>query len=279
MAPGMLLLGLVIWPFLRGGYWSFTDYKLGSDSEKFIGADNYVDLLAPGEAGYDAFWTTLKIASLGVAVQMCIGLGVAMLLLWPAWWTRVFRVIVVIPLLMPPVVAAIMWKVMMVDRGFLNHLVETVGLGRINWLGDPTNALFSIVIIDTWIFTPFTILIFLAGLQSIPEEIVEAAHVDGASSVAMLRNIYLPMLRPFIVVVVVFRGIDSLKMFDVVWATTKGGPLQATRTLHVVGYEEGVNFLNYGRSMTVLLVLWGLSYLLAFVMLRKRREAAVAQSS
>lgn len=177
-----------------------------------------------------------------------------------------------LPMLVPPIAATIMWKVMLVNRGVLNYLLNEIGLASVNWFGNPFMAFWSIVVIDTWIYTPFAILILLAGLQSIPKEIVEASIVDGTGLWARIRHIYLPMTKPFLLLVVLFRGIDSLKMFDVIWSSTKGGPIGYTKNLHVFSYEQGMNYLNFGRSMATLFVLWLLCYGLSMVLIRKRQK-------
>jgi multiple sugar transport system permease protein len=175
------------------------------------------------------------------------------------------------PMLVPPIAATIMWKVMLIERGVINYLLQSIGFSGINWFGSPSVAFWSIVLIDTWIFTPFVILIMLAGLQSIPKEIIEASRVDGAGFFARLTRIYIPMMKPFLILVILFRGIDCLKMFDAIWSSTKGGPVGSTKNLHVFAYEQGINYLNFGRSMAALFVLWMLCYGLSMALLSKRR--------
>jgi multiple sugar transport system permease protein len=130
--------------------------------------------------------------------------------------------------------------------------------------------------IETWLYTPFAILLLLAGLQSVPEEVLEAARVDGAGALRTFWHVYLPMLRPFLIIVLVFRGIDSLKSFEVIWTATQGGPLNALETLHVHGYQYAIQFLDIGHSMTFLVVLWILTYGLSFVLLKRRRAEGAA---
>ena len=273
MLPGMLLLALIMWPFLTGIWWSLSDVK-GDGSTEFVGLSNYVDIFAPGNEGLQGLFTTLQFASTSLALEMLIGFAVAMLLTWPKKWIKVFRTLVIIPLLLPPVVASIIIRVMVTDRGVVNAMVEMLGFERIAFLGQPISAFWTVVAIDVWLTTPFVILILLSGLQSVPQEVLEASTVDGAGLLKKIWHIYLPLLRPFIVVVVIFRGIDAMKTFDSIWTSTQGGPLDTLRTLHIHGYQFAVQYRDFGRSMTFLVVLWILSNVLATVLLKRRRKDA-----
>ncbi|CAM5765297.1 ABC transporter permease [Labrys miyagiensis] len=275
--PGILLMVGILWPFLQGVHWAFSDFQLTRpDIIRFNGGANILAVFTPGTPEFGALLVTLRFAVTCVVLETVLGFSVALLLNWPARWTKVFRVIVVIPMLVPPIAATIMWRVMLVERGVVNYSLTQIGLEPVNWFGSPTMAFWAVVLIDAWIFTPFAILILLAGLQSIPREIVEAATVDGAGFWTKLRRIYIPMSAPFLILVVLFRGIDSLKMFDVIWSSTKGGPVGVTKNLHVFGYEQGITYLNFGRSMATLFVLWALCYGLSMLLLRLRRKEGVA---
>jgi multiple sugar transport system permease protein len=272
LLPGVALLLAVMYPFLYGVWWSFTDFDLTSGQNPvFAGPTNYLNNFVRGGGGLHALLITLLYAALAVAVQTVLGFGVALLLARERGYVRYFRALIVLPLLMPPVIATLMWRVMMTPNGVLNYLLDLVGLPAFDWLGSTRTALLSVVLIDTWIYTPFVILILLAGMQSIPHEIREAARVDGAGYLREVRDLIVPLLWPFFVIVVVFRGIDSFKMFDVIYTATRGGPINATMNLHVQAYFSGVRDLNIGNSMSLLVVLWILCYGLAFFLLRVRR--------
>lgn len=273
LLPGIVLLLAILYPFLSGVYWSFTNFDLTlGQNPSFAGITNYRNSFGPAGDGLHALYITLLYAVLAVAVQTVLGFGVALLLMRESAYIKFFRALIVLPLLMPPVIATIMWRVMMTPDGVLNYLLNGVGLPSFDWLGSTNTALLSVVLIDTWIFTPFVILILLAGMQSIPEEIHEAARVDGATYLGRVRNLVVPLLWPFFVIVIVFRGIDSLKMFDIIYTATKGGPINATMNLHVQAYFTGIRELDFGNSMAFLVVLWLLCYGLAFVLLRIRRR-------
>jgi multiple sugar transport system permease protein len=272
LLPGIVLLLAVLYPFLSGVYWSFTDFDLTlGQNPAFSGLANYLEAFGAGGDGLHATLITFAYAALAVAVETLLGFGVALLLMREGAHIKYFRALIVLPLLMPPVVATMMWRVMMTPDGVLNYMLSWVYLPPFDWLGSTSTALFSVVLIDAWIYTPFVILILLAGMQSIPTEIHEAARVDGASYAREVWNLVVPLLRPFFIIVIVFRGIDSLKMFDIIYTATRGGPIDATMNLHVQSYFTGIRALNIGDSMTFLVVLWILCYALAFVLLRARR--------
>ena len=272
LLPGIALLLGILYPFLSGVYWSFTNFDLTlGQNPVFSGLSNYLTSFGSEGEGLHALLITFLYAALAVAVQTALGFGVALLLMREGAHIRFFRALIVLPLLMPPVVATMMWRVMMIPDGVLNYMLGWIGLPPFDWLGSTSTALISVVLIDTWIFTPFVILILLAGMQSIPTEIHEAARVDGASYVREVWHLIVPLLWPFFIIVIVFRGIDSLKMFDVIYTATRGGPIDATMNLHVQSYFTGVRNLDIGNSMSFLVVLWVLYYGLAFVLLRIRR--------
>ena len=141
------------------------------------------------------------------------------------------------------------------------------------WLGSLRGALPSILLIDVWLYTPFSALVLLAGLQALPKEPFEAAMVDGASPWVSFRTLTLPMLLPFLIIVCTFRGIDSLKVFDLIYATTQGGPVDATNTLAIQAYFEAIRWTNFGTAMAYSIILWALCYVLAFYLIRRWRRA------
>jgi len=263
LLPALILLALILWPFLEGVRWAFSDYKLNRpDDISFNWGKNILTVLTPGTREFTALVNTLQFAVFGVAIQMVVGFLIAQQLVETNRFNRIMRIVVVLPLLVPPVIAAVLWNTILTDRGVANYLLDVIGIGSINWFGSLDTAMWSII------------LIFLAGLQSIPSEILEASRVDGTTWFTRLRFVILPLMGPFVLLVLLFRGIDTLKLFDVVWATTKGGPLKSTETMHTLAYQQGVTYLDFGRSMAILFVLWVMCYALAFFLLRKRRKEA-----
>ena len=160
------------------------------------------------------------------------------------------------------------------NSGILNYMLSFVGLGPVNWLGAPDGAMASILIIDTWGNLPFVSLILLGGLQALPTEPYEAARVDGATAWAMLRYITLPLLAPFLVLAVTFRTMDSLRVFDVIYATTMGGPNDATTNLHIMAYQFSFQWYQMGKGMAQAVVLLILVVTVSYVLLRLWNQAA-----
>ena len=274
--PALAMLALALYPFLQGVLTAFSDRKLYYDTSNFIGFRNFIDLFADDEFR-DSIYRTLAFTAGVIFVQIPLGLGIALLLLRQSWFQPILRSTLVLPLLIPPVVAGLMWKTMMQPQsGILNWLLSNVGIPPQTWLSHVDTALLSVILIDTWVFTPFAALILLAGLQSIPPELDEAARVDGARPLLIFRAIQLPWIVPFIVLVALFRVTDSLKSFELFYATTRGGPLNATRTMHIMAYEEAFRWSSVGKAMAVVFVLWLMSYFISmFLMARWERRSGV----
>jgi multiple sugar transport system permease protein len=263
--PSLIALIGILYPFILGVYYTFTNYTLTDPGGvQWIGLRNYVEIFANVEF-WRAFALTFAFAVSVVVIELSLGLGVALLLKDAFFGVRILRSFLIIPMMIPPIVSALMWKVILLptNQGVLNYLLGLVGIAPIAWLGDSATALISLILIDVWIYSPFAVLIFLAGLQSMPKEPYEAAQVDGASNWFMFRKLTLPLLMPSIVLVTLFRLIDSLKVFDIIYATTKGGPAGATTTLHIQSYFEAIRWFNMGRGMVYLFVLWVLCFVFA----------------
>lgn len=272
--PGIAILVAMLYPFLTGAWWSFNSYRLNRGGPEFNWGQNFVSLFSTGE-GLHAIGVTLTYALVVVVAECVLGLGLAMLLNYGKYGNA-FRLLIVLPLLLPPVIAALMWNVMLTENGVVNWLLEALGGQRLLWLSGPDSALWSVILIDIWIFTPFVVLLGQAGLKSIPAELREASAVDGAGPIRNFISVTLPMLMPILVVIITFRGIDSLKMFDIIYTTTQGGPVDATTNLHVLAYLDGIRNLNFGMAMASLIVLWLLCYLISFFLLKARRKEAMA---
>ncbi|RJN32611.1 carbohydrate ABC transporter permease [Nesterenkonia natronophila] len=272
--PGIAVLVAILYPFFTGAYWSFTSYRLNRGDPDLNWGRNYWSLFTTGD-GLNAISVTLTYVVAVVIIELVLGVGLA-LLLNSNRYGNYFRLIIVLPLLLPPVIAALMWNVMLTQNGVVNYLLDSAGLPTLLWLNSPQTALMSVILIDVWIFTPFVVLLAQAGLRSVPKELAEASAVDGAGPVKHFFSITLPMMFPILIVIITFRGIDSLKMFDIIYTTTAGGPVGSTTNLHVMAYLEGIRNLNFGMAMTALIVLWALCYASAYVLLRFRRQEAMS---
>ena len=280
LAPALVLLAGMIYPFGLGLYYSFTSYWLQYPNRfRFVWFDNYLDLMSEPLFGR-ALEFTLGFTLVAVVVQVGLGLAVALFLHGRIPGRSVIRALMLLPLMIPPVITALMWKIMMAstNAGILNHLLSFIGVDPVNWFGSTQGAVASVLIIDTWGNLPFVALILLGGLQALPSEPYEAARVDGAGPVAILRYVTLPLLSPFIVLVVLFRTIDSLRIFDVIYATTQGGPNDATTNLHIMAYQYAFQWYQMGKGMAQAIVLLLLVVIVSYLLMRLWNRASESTS-
>jgi len=164
----------------------------------------------------------------------------------------VFRVLIFLPMMLAPLVAGLFWRLLLDQTfGLVNFFLERLGFQAVEWLTDPRFAIWGIIITDVWQWTPFVVLLILAGLGTIPQELQEAATLDRASPWMRFRNIYLPYLRMPILLAVLFRSIDTLKMFDVPYILTGGGPGDLTTTLSLLGYRNLFSFFKVGVASAI----------------------------
>ena len=276
LSPGLLLLVGMLYPFCLGFYYSLTSYYLQYPQLfRFIWLGNYIKLVQEPLFAYSLQFTLLYTLA-AVVVQVGFGLAVALLLNSRIVGRGVLRAMMLMPLMMPPVITALMWKVMMASTkaGILNYLFSFFGLGPINWLGSVHAAIVSVFIIDTWGNLPFVSLILLGGLQSLPYEPYEAALVDGASGWSVFRYITLPLLKPFIILATTFRVMDSLRIFDVIYAATVGGPADATMNLHMRAFFFAFQWYQMGMGMAYAMVLLVLVFLASVLLMGYWKRAA-----
>ncbi len=276
MAPAIVLLVGMVYPFAVGMYYSLTSYWLQYPERfRFVWFDNYIDLLDEPLFS-QAFQFTIGFTVVAVVLQVGLGIAVALFLHGRVPGRSALRAMMLMPLMIPPVITALMWKIMMAstNAGILNHLMSHIGLGPVNWFGAPQAAMISILIIDTWGNLPFVALILLGGLQALPTEPYEAARVDGAGAWDIFRFITFPLLAPFIVLVATFRTMDSLRIFDVIYATTVGGPGDATTNLHIMAYQYSFQWYQLGRGMAQGMVLLILVVVISYLLMRMWERAA-----
>jgi multiple sugar transport system permease protein len=241
----------------------------------FVGLENYARLLAD-ETVRTALLNTVIYVVVGVISQLLLGLGAAVLLNRSSRLAWVARTAVMLPWFMPPVVAAYMWAFMLDPRyGILTRIAGLLGIdtGSQGVFADPGLALWGVLLVELWRSYPFFALFFLAGLQSIPEELYEAAALDGAGTWHRFRHITLPMLGPTFVFVGVVTMIASFQIFSEPYVMTQGGPLKSTTTLVLLMYEQGFRWWRLGLSAAIAVVLFLLT-LAGTLLLRLRRSEA-----
>ena len=239
-------------------YISFFNYNLARGSEQeFIGLLNYQNM-ASDYLVRDSVQFSVFIIIAGVITEILLGLGVALLIL-DSKGERVFRSISIIPMTIPMVVSGMVWKMLFnTVYGPLNYFLSFLDIGKISWLGDPFFARFTILIVDIWQWTPFIFLILYAGLKNVPEDLIEAAVVDGAHGWQVTRYVRIPFIRPLITIALMLRLLELLKLFDIVFMMTGGGPGTITYSysylIYVVGFLTGIN-LGYASALSVVLLI------------------------
>jgi multiple sugar transport system permease protein len=278
--PALAVVIGILYPFVLGVYYAFLDYAADTPDPVFVGLRNFRNVLDDPDL-WHSVRITLEYAGLATAVETVLGVGVALLLNRSSLVGRIFEKVLILPLMIAPVIAATTWKLMFNPSfGVLNHVL---GLGHdFNWLSED-NALLSAVLVDVWIYTPFVAVLVLAGVRSLPREPFEASDVDGAGWFYMFRRLMLPMMWPYILVAVIFRLMDCLKIFDIIYVLTTGGPGNATTTLQVNAYEDSITHFDYSRGSTYMFLLWIIVFItarfLVGVLGKAQRRAAGAEES
>jgi len=233
----------------------------------FLGVGNYAALLT-NPRFWDSLWITFYFTALAVGGELVFGFAVALLIHREFRGRGLVRVALIMPMAATPVAMSLIWNMMMEPSlGMLNYLLSFVRAPRLLWAADPRWAVPSLALIDIWFWTPFIALIISAGLQTIPEEIVESARLDGATALSLFRHITLPLVRAHVVMAVILRTIPALKTFDHIFVITGGGPLRASETLNLYTFLEGFEFFHMGYSsalaLTLTLIILVVSALLA----------------
>ena len=272
MPATILLVGLTLFPFIVSLVLSFTDYSLLRPGQtKFIFLDNYIELMKT-----DEFWIALRVTVvftvLAVLLQVILGVVFATLLHNENTNVSLLRTLYLLPLAITPIAATFTFRLMFnPSLGVLNYFMKLLGLEPQAWLASPNTAMFSLIIVDTWQWTPFILLICLGGLASLPSEPFEAAKVDGASSWQIFTKITIPMLYPFIGLALLFRSIDAFKTFDIIYVLTSGGPGILTRTLNLYAFKHGIEYLSMGYAGSIAIVMLIITIVVAQIFLRKNK--------
>ncbi|WP_328472338.1 sugar ABC transporter permease [Actinoplanes sp. NBC_00393] len=255
MLPALLLFAFVVLvPSARGVYYAFTDWDGLDPDFSFIGLDNFTAIADDPDA-LQAIWHTLLIAVAITVIQNGIGLLLALGVNTAIKSRNFLRVLLFAPAVITPIVTAYLWRNLLGPDGAVNSLLNAVGLDGRNWLGDPDRALWMVVLVVVWQFAGYSMVIFLAGLQSVPREIYEAAAIDGSGPVRRFWSIIRPLLAPAITINLMLSIIGGIKLFDQVYALTGGGPGHATDTISTLIYKDAFTLGEFGYSIALAVVL------------------------
>ncbi|OUC87319.1 carbohydrate ABC transporter permease [Streptosporangium minutum] len=274
MTPALVLLaGMLLYPIFYTLWVSFSDFDLALfQPTGWVGWKNYEAVLKdPG------FLESLKVTGIYLVIalplQMILGFAIAFLLNVEWRGRGVLRALFLIPMVVAPVVAGGIWR-MLLDPlwGVVNYTLGLVGVGPVEWIGDPTLAMASVILIDTWRWTPFVVLIAAAGIMALPGDVYEAAKSDGATRRQTMWHVTLPLLVPVMAAAFVVRWLGAVKMFDIALAATKGGPGNSTNVVNLYIYEKGFRGLEFGSASSMATLVLIITMILTYFLFRISRR-------
>jgi multiple sugar transport system permease protein len=263
IAPAFLvLIVILVYPlgysfWLTFHKWTLRDFVNGVP---FIGFDNYVNLFSNPDF-LNSLRVTFTFVISAIAIEFTLGMALALLLNHKLFGKGLMRSTILLPMMCTNVVIGLTWRLLFnYQFGLINYYLGVLGLAPVQWLSVPSLGMVSVIIVDVWNTTSFVALLLLAGLQALPDEPFEAASIDGASGAQAFWYITIPLLRPTILVALLWRLIDTFRIFDVIWLLTAGGPAHATETVSIYVYNYGFRSFNLGYASAA-------SYIMIFIML------------
>ena len=277
LSPALVIVAvLTIYPIFSVIYTSLYKYSYMQDTKTFVGFNNYIRLFS-NKFFRISLANTFEYAILSTFAELILGFALALLFKEKFLGRKIVLPIVILPMLLSTMVVCATWKILYhYDYGLFNYLLSTLGICPIEWLTNTQIVMLSVVLVEIWQWTPFGFLLLLAGLQSIPPELYEAARVDGASRLGLFRYITLPLLRQQILLVILLRSIDTFRVFDKVYALTGGGPGNATETISFYIYREGFNYFHLDRaaaaSVVMLLIVTAISAVYIRMIFKEQTE-------
>lgn len=275
LLPLLLVLGAVLlYPLVFSARISLLDYRLNAlESVSFVGLEHYVSLASNSDY-LTAMQNTGVFVVTAVGLELVIGLTLAVAVHRQGWLRDPIRAVLLTPMFVTPIAVGLMFRFLLNQQlGLVPPLLEQLGI-QINFFG-PDLALLSLAFIDVWQWTPLMFLLALAGLENLPREPLEAARVDGASAWFTFRRVTLPLLKPVLVIAVVIRGLDALRVFEYVFAITRGGPGTATETIQYHIWRVGFQFFRLGEGAAMAYTLVAVVLIVLFLLLRRMTRDSV----
>jgi multiple sugar transport system permease protein len=275
LAPTVLiLLALTIFPSIYMFWAAVNEISPNPDIPwKFVGPANFLRLLTDSQF-HIGLLNTAVFTVFAVGTEFLLGLGLALLLDKYIRRLNFLKTILMIPMMLPPIAVAITWKLIYEPQfGVLNEIMFRLGLPLQAWAGDADLAMFSVIVADVWQWTPFVFLLMLAGLASLPQEPYEAAAIDGASAWRQFWDLTLPFLKPVIAIALLLRGMDALRLFDLVYILTGGGPADRTKVLSLYIYQVAYRFADPGYAAAISLFVLFVTIVLSTWFMKRMRLA------
>lgn len=274
MLPTIVLLAAVLaYPLAYAVVISFSKFDLMTfGPAEWVGFSNYIKVLTDYR-----FWDSIRVTVIYLAfalpLQIALGFGIAYLINAPWWGRSAVRAVFIIPMVVAPVVAGGIWR-MILDPlwGLMNWVLGLVGIPALDWFGDPNLAMASIIIIDIWRWTPFVVLIATAALLSLPKDVFEAARIDGANWWQTLWMVAMPLLVPVLAATFIVRWLGAVKMFDIVLASTFGGPGKSTVVVNLFIYQEAFRSLHFAESAAMAIIVMVLTMIITGILLGFSRK-------
>ncbi len=271
--PALVVISAVIvFPWVFTLWMSAHRWTLGQE-QSFIGFENYVRLASDARF-WESLWHTLVYTVLSVVAPLFLG-TLAALVFDAQFPLRGFlRGVFVMPMMATPVAIALVWTMMFHPQlGVLNYLLSFIGIGPLEWIYNQSTVIPSLVLVETWQWTPLVMLIVLGGLAAVPREPYESAEIDGANAWQKFRYLTMPMIAPFLMIAVIIRSIDAVKSFDIIYAMTQGGPGTASETINIYLYNTAFAYYDIGYGSAMAVVFFIIIVALSFVLLMVRQRS------
>ena len=254
LPAGIVLLIFFFIPFFQTVYLSFFDYSSSIYHPVAIGLDNYVKLFH-SHIFYKVLWNTFVYLFVAVPILVIFPLFIAILINQKIRWVTLYKILIYLPVIVSIVVAAIAFKWLYADQGILNYIVTLFGGSSVGWLTDPNWALYSVIIVTIWKGIGYYMIIYLAALMSVPQELYEACDIDGANFLTKHLTVTIPHIMPTIALVTTISAISAMKVFAEIYVMTKGGPLNSSKTIVYYIYERAFENLDLGFASAMAVVL------------------------
>ena len=269
LSPTLIIFGaFILFPVIFSFYLSFHEWNMFSADRQFIGLQNYIRLVKNPD-----FWHVLQNTAIYTVATVPINMGIALIIAYllnkKIAGKKFLRTAFFAPVIISPVAAAVIWRwIYDPNFGLMNYSIGLAGFKPVNWLNDPTAAMFALIIMGVWKSFGFNMVIFSAGLQGIPQHYYEAAEIDGAGPLAKFWNITIPLLTPTTFFILVMSMIGSFQVFDIVYVLTSGGPLGSTKVLVFYIYERAFKFFEMGYASAVSYLLFAILFILTMIQVR-----------